>query len=286
MALLLQEKNNSLSKYIEEISAIPMLTEEEEHNYAVLKENGDLNAAKILINSHLRLVVKIAMKYKNYGLSLTDLIAEGNLGLMRAVREFSVEKGCKLATYAMWWIKANIQEYILKNWSLIKIGTTLTQKKLFFNLRKIKAKILSEDKKYLSNNDVKEISKLMNIDEKSVIELDNRLSLHDISLNQKAYSQDDESQRELGDLIKSKELPPDVLYEKRQTRLNQIRLLKESFSILNDREKAILLNRKLTENPMTLQELSEKYGVSMERVRQIEEQAVKKIQNFILTKSK
>lgn len=286
MALLLQEKNNSLSKYIEEISAIPMLTEEEEHNYAVLKENGDLNAAKILINSHLRLVVKIAMKYKNYGLSLTDLIAEGNLGLMRAVREFSVEKGCKLATYAMWWIKANIQEYILKNWSLIKIGTTLTQKKLFFNLRKIKAKILSEDKKYLSNNDVKEISKLMNIDEKSVIELDNRLSSHDISLNQKAYSQDDESQRELGDLIKSKELPPDVLYEKRQTRLNQIRLLKESFSVLNDREKAILLNRKLTENPMTLQELSEKYGVSMERVRQIEEQAVKKIQNFILTKSK
>ena len=286
MALLLQEKNNSLSKYIEEISAIPMLTEEEEHNYAVLKENGDLNAAKILINSHLRLVVKIAMKYKNYGLSLTDLIAEGNLGLMRAVREFSVEKGCKLATYAMWWIKANIQEYILKNWSLIKIGTTLTQKKLFFNLRKIKAKILSEDKKYLSNNDVKEISKLMNIDEKSVIELDNRLSSHDISLNQKAYSQDDESQRELGDLIKSKELPPDVLYEKRQTRLNQIRLLKESFSVLNDREKTILLNRKLTENPMTLQELSEKYGVSMERVRQIEEQAVKKILNFILTKSK
>ena len=286
MALLLQEKNNSLSKYIEEISAIPMLTEDEDHNYAVLKENGDLNAAKILINSHLRLVVKIAMKYKNYGLSLTDLIAEGNLGLMRAVREFSVEKGCKLATYAMWWIKANIQEYILKNWSLIKIGTTLTQKKLFFNLRKIKAKILSEDKKYLSNNDVKEISKLMNIDEKSVVELDNRLSSHDISLNQKAYSQDDESQRELGDLIKSKELPPDVLYEKRQTRLNQIRLLKESFSVLNDREKAILLNRKLTENPMTLQELSEKYGVSMERVRQIEEQAVKKIQNFILTKSK
>ncbi len=286
MALLLQEKNNSLSKYIEEISAIPMLTEEEEHNYAVLKENGDLNAAKILINSHLRLVVKIAMKYKNYGLSLTDLIAEGNLGLMRAVREFSVEKGCKLATYAMWWIKANIQEYILKNWSLIKIGTTLTQKKLFFNLRKIKAKILSEDKKYLSNNDVKEISKLMNIDEKSVVELDNRLSSHDISLNQKAYSQDDESQRELGDLIKSKELPPDVLYEKRQTRLNQIKLLKESFSILNDREKAILLNRKLTENPMTLQELSEKYGISMERVRQIEEQAVKKIQSFILTKSK
>lgn len=286
MALLLQEKNNSLSKYIEEISAIPVLTEEEEHNYAVLKENGDLNAAKILINSHLRLVVKIAMKYKNYGLSLTDLIAEGNLGLMRAVREFSVEKGCKLATYAMWWIKANIQEYILKNWSLIKIGTTLTQKKLFFNLRKIKAKILSEDKKYLSNNDVKEISKLMNIDEKSVIELDNRLSSRDISLNQKAYSQDDESQRELGDLIKSKELPPDVLYEKRQTRLNQIKLLKESFSVLNDREKAILLNRKLTENPMTLQELSEKYGVSMERVRQIEEQAVKKIQNFILTKSK
>ena len=286
MALLLQEKNNSLSKYIEEISAIPMLTEEEEHNYAVLKENGDLNAAKILINSHLRLVVKIAMKYKNYGLSLTDLIAEGNLGLMRAVREFSVEKGCKLATYAMWWIKANIQEYILKNWSLIKIGTTLTQKKLFFNLKKIKAKILSEDKKYLSNNDVKEISKLMNIDEKSVVELDNRLSSHDISLNQKAYSQDDESQRELGDLIKSKELPPDVLYEKRQTRLNQIRLLKESFSILNDREKAILLNRKLTENPMTLQELSEKYGISMERVRQIEEQAVKKIQSFILTKSK
>lgn len=286
MALLIQEKNNSLSKYIEEISAIPMLTEEEEHNYAVLKENGDLNAAKILINSHLRLVVKIAMKYKNYGLSLTDLIAEGNLGLMRAVREFSVEKGCKLATYAMWWIKANIQEYILKNWSLIKIGTTLTQKKLFFNLRKIKAKILSEDKKYLSNNDVKEISKLMNIDEKSVIELDNRLSSRDISLNQKAYSQDDESQRELGDLIKSKELPPDVLYEKRQTRLNQIKLLKESFSVLNDREKAILLNRKLTENPMTLQELSEKYGISMERVRQIEEQAVKKIQSFILTKSK
>lgn len=286
MSLILQDKNNSLSKYIEEISRIPMLTEEEEYNYAVLKESGDLNAAKILINSHLRLVVKIAMKYKNYGLSITDLIAEGNIGLMRAVREFSVDKGCKLATYAMWWIKANIQEYILKNWSLIKIGTTLTQKKLFFNLRKVKAKILSEDRKYLTNNDVKEISKLMNIDERSVVELDSRLSSRDVSLNQKAYSQDDESQRELGDLIKSKELPPDVLYEKRQTKLKQMKLLKESFSVLNEREKNVLLSRKLTENPKTLQELSAKYGVSIERIRQIEEQAVKKIQNFILTKSK
>lgn len=281
----LQEvKQNSLSKYIEEISKIPMLTPEEEHNYALLKEQGDLNAAKILINSHLKLVVKIALKYKNYGLSLSDLIAEGNIGLMRAVKEFSLDKGCRVSTYAMWWIKASIQEYILKSWSLVKIGTTLNQKKLFFNLQKIKRKILPNDRSYLTNNDVKEISEIMNVDENEVKELDSRLHSRDVSLNQKAYSQDDESGRELGDLIKSKELPPDVIYQKRQEKIRQVKLLKESLESLNERERDVILNRKLTDNPATLQDLSVKYNVSIERVRQIEEQAIKKMQNYIITK--
>lgn len=275
---------NSLLKYLEEISKIPFLTKEEEYNLAKQKDEGDLNAAKILISSHLRLVVKIASKYKNYGLQMSDLIAEGNLGLMKAVKEFSLEKGCRLSTYAMWWIKANIQEYILKSWSLVKIGTTLNQKKLFFNLQKVKHRILGYDKKFLGNDEIKKISYYLNVSDREVIELDKRLYSKDVSLNQKVYSNDDDSTRELGDMIKSKELPPDVQYELKQEKQQKMLLLKEAVDTLNDREKDIIMNRKLTDEPQTLQEFSKKYNISMERVRQIEEQAIKKLQSYVLLK--
>lgn len=282
--LIKVDHKNSLLKYLEEISKIPFLTKEEEYNLAKQKDDGDLNAAKILISSHLRLVVKIATKYKNYGLQMSDLIAEGNLGLMKAVKEFSLEKGCRLSTYAMWWIKANIQEYILKSWSLVKIGTTLNQKKLFFNLQKVKHKLLSYDKKFLGSEEIKKISYYLNVNEREVVELDSRLSSKDISLNQKVYSNEDDSSRELGDMIKSKELPPDVQYEIKQERQQKMLLLKEAVNTLNDREKDIIMNRKLTDEPKTLQEFSTKYNISMERVRQIEEQAIKKLQTYVLKK--
>jgi RNA polymerase sigma-32 factor len=260
-----------------------MLTDREEREYALLKDSGDLDAAKMLISSHLRLVVKIAFKYQNYGLPIMDMISEGNIGLMKAVKEFSLEKGCKLATYAMWWIKAAIQDYILKSWSLVKIGTTVTQKKLFFNLSKIKNKILSYEHRHeLSNSNIKYIASELNVDEKDVIEMDQRMFKKDISLNKKNSRVDDES-REIGELIPSKYgTPENVLMYKNDSEMKQ-NLLKRSFGLLNDREREILFSRKLNENPVTLKELSQKYGISGERIRQIEENAIKKIQNYVIT---
>ncbi|MDR1499328.1 MAG: RNA polymerase factor sigma-32 [Rickettsiales bacterium] len=283
MMLTTLERCDALSKYLCEIYKIPMLTDREEREYALLKDSGDLDAAKMLISSHLRLVVKIAFKYQNYGLPIMDMISEGNIGLMKAVKEFSLEKGCKLATYAMWWIKAAIQDYILKSWSLVKIGTTVTQKKLFFNLSKIKNKILSYEHRHeLSNSNIKYIASELNVDEKDVIEMDQRMFKKDISLNKKNSRVDDES-REIGELIPSKYgTPENVLMYKNDSEMKQ-NLLKRSFGLLNDREREILFSRKLNENPVTLKELSQKYGISGERIRQIEENAIKKIQNYVIT---
>lgn len=275
---------NSLSRYIEEISKIPILTEEEERKYALLKEQGDLNAAKVLVTSHLKLVVKIASKYRNYGLPMADLISEGNIGLMKAVKDFSLEKGCRIATYAMWWIKANIQEYILKSWSLVKIGTTLNQKKLFFNLSKIKSKILNYDKKFLSESDIKKIAGYLNVEENDVKEMDKRMFIPDISINKTIGNGDSEEKREFGDLLPSKEIRQDILLDAKREKAKKMKLLKESLSILNERERDIIENRRFIEDPKTLKEFAEKYGISSERVRQIEEQGIKKMQNYILNK--
>ncbi len=279
------EKTTALNNYIAEISKIPMLTEEEERRYALLKEQGDINAAKILVKSHLKLVVKIANKYKNYGLCMSDLIAEGNLGLMKAVKDFSLSKGCRVATYAMWWIKANIQEYILRSWSLVKIGTTLDQKKLFFNLGKIKNKLLSyNNKRYLDNQDVKQIANYLNVQEKEVIEMDQRMFNSDVSINKLIASSTDGEKKELGEFLPSKEIRQDNLIDLRREKLRRIKLLQEALSILNDRERDIVQNRQLDPQGKPLKDFSQKYNISIERVRQIEEQGIKKMKQFILNK--
>ncbi|MBO4956445.1 MAG: RNA polymerase factor sigma-32 [Rickettsiales bacterium] len=278
--LVALEQQNSLNKYLSEVYKIPVLTEEEEKRYALLKEQGDLNAAKILISSHLRLVVKIAFTYKRYGLPMMDVISEGNIGLMRAVKEFTLSKGCKLATYAMWWIRATIQDFILKSWSLVKIGTTVAQKKLFFNLSKIKDKIFSYDQKELTNDNIKYISQQLNVPEYEVISMDKRLSKQDISLN-RASNRIDDDNKEIIELLPSKYGTPESILMARDSGNKKQLLIQNAIKMLNDREKDILYNRRLIENPLTLKELSEKYQISGERIRQIEEGALKKIKDFI-----
>jgi RNA polymerase sigma-32 factor len=278
--LIALEQQGSLTKYLAEIYKIPMLTDEEERMYAKLKDEGDLNAAKILITSHLRFVAKVAFKYQNYGLPMGDLISEGNIGLMKAVKEFSLEKGCRLATYAVWWIKASIQDFILKSWSLVKIGTTVAQKKLFFNLNKIKNKIMSCEQRELNSSNVKYIADTLNVNEKDVIEMDQRFYKKDVSLNKKNSRTDDE-EKEIIELIPSKYGTPESVLASKYEKRTKYELLSESLKLLNVREKEILTKRKLTENPLTLKELSQEYGISDERIRQIEEGALKKIKNYV-----
>ena len=279
MLVTLEQKNN-LAKYLTEVYKIPVLTEEEEMEYAKKKEEGDLNAAKILISSHLRLVVKIAFKYQNYGLPIMDMISEGNIGLMKAVRDFTLEKGCRLATYAMWWIRAYIQDFILKSWSLVKIGTTIAQKKLFFNLNKIKNKILSYGQKDLNNENIKYISDTLSVSEDEVKDMNNRLYKKDISLNQKSKN-NNEDNKEIMELIPAKTQTPEIIFASTSENKKRKEIFREALNTLNEREKAIIFERKLDEEQATLKDLSIKYGVSGERIRQIEESAIKKIQKYI-----
>ena len=279
MLVTLEQKNN-LAKYLTEVYKIPVLTEEEEMEYAKKKEEGDLNAAKILISSHLRLVVKIAFKYQNYGLPIMDMISEGNIGLMKAVRDFTLEKGCRLATYAMWWIRAYIQDFILKSWSLVKIGTTTAQKKLFFNLNKIKNKILSYGQKDLNNENIKYISNTLSVSEDEVKDMNNRLYKKDISLNQKSKN-NNEDNKEIMELIPAKTQTPEIIFASTSENKKRKEIFREALNTLNEREKAIIFERKLDEEQATLKDLSIKYGVSGERIRQIEESAIKKIQKYI-----
>ena len=279
MLVTLEQKNN-LAKYLTEVYKIPVLTEEEEMEYAKKKEEGDLNAAKILISSHLRLVVKIAFKYQNYGLPIMDMISEGNIGLMKAVRDFTLEKGCRLATYAMWWIRAYIQDFILKSWSLVKIGTTTAQKKLFFNLNKIKNKILSYGQKDLNNENIKYISDTLSVSEDEVKDMNNRLYKKDISLNQKSKN-NNEDNKEIIELIPAKTQTPEIIFASTSENKKRKEIFREALNTLNEREKAIIFERKLDEEQATLKDLSIKYGVSGERIRQIEESAIKKIQKYI-----
>lgn len=279
MLVTLEQKNN-LAKYLTEVYKIPVLTEEEEMEYAKKKEEGDLNAAKILISSHLRLVVKIAFKYQNYGLPIMDMISEGNIGLMKAVRDFTLEKGCRLATYAMWWIRAYIQDFILKSWSLVKIGTTTAQKKLFFNLNKIKNKILSYGQKDLNNENIKYISDTLSVSEDEVKDMNNRLYKKDISLNQKSKN-NNEDNKEIMELIPAKTQTPEIIFASISENKKRKEIFREALNTLNEREKAIIFERKLDEEQATLKDLSIKYGVSGERIRQIEESAIKKIQKYI-----
>ena len=271
----------TLSNYLNEIKKFPMLSAEEEYTLATrLRIHGDTDAAHQLVTSHLRLVAKLAMGYKGYGLPITDIMSEGNVGLMQAVQKFDPEKGFRLATYALWWVKAAMQEYILRSWSLVKIGTTAVQKKLFFNLRRAKNQIQAYEDGDLNPENLEKISKQLNVPEKEVVNMNRRLSGADPSLNAK-ISSDDGSQTEWQDWIEADTPNQEEEYAEKEEDSIRKDLISESLSVLNERELDIVQTRRLSEETTTLEELSEKYGISRERVRQIEVRALEKIKKEI-----
>ncbi len=272
-----------LSAYLAQIKKFPMLDAEEEYLLAKNWRNtGNIKAAEKLVTSHLRLVAKIAMGYKGYGLPVSEMISEGNIGLMQAVKKFKPEKGFRLATYAMWWIKASIQEYILRSWSLVKIGTTTAQKKLFFNLKKIKNQISPRSEGDLKNEHVKEIADKLDVSEDEVVSMNRRLAGKEFSLNAPINEDGDEWQ----DWLVDKELDQDLKFAQKQEMEQRKDLLQESIKILNDREKEILYSRRLTDEPITLEDLSKKFKISRERIRQIENKAFEKLQKHMLNSAR
>lgn len=271
-----------LSRYMNEVNQLPYLTEEEELALANRwKNEKDIEAAHKLVTSHLRLVVKLAFGYRGYGLPLMELIAEGNIGLMQAVKKFSPEKGFRLATYAIWWIKASIQEYILRSWSLVKIGTTAAQKKLFFNLRRLKRKLNKLDNTSLAPHEIKTIAHELNVSEGDVVEMDSRLG-HDQSLNAPAFSsEDDHASGELIDYLEEDKESHEELLANHADMSYKQHLFQKALTTLNTREKDIITARRLKETPTTLEDLSTTYHISRERVRQIEVRALEKLQAYI-----
>ena len=272
-----------LSAYLVQIKKFPMLAAEEEYMLAKnWKTEGDVKAAEKLVTSHLRLVAKIAMGYRGYGLPVNEMISEGNVGLMHAVKKFEPEKGFRLATYAMWWIRASIQEYILRSWSLVKIGTTTAQKKLFFNLKKIKNQIAPQSEGDLRPEHVDEIANKLDVSKKEVVSMNRRLSGKEFSLNAQVGEDGDEWQ----DWLVDKELDHDLKFAHQEEMEQRRGLLKDSIKILNDREREILYSRRLNDDPTTLEDLSKKYNISRERIRQIENKAFEKIQKHMLISAK
>ena len=272
-----------LSTYLAQIKKFPMLAAEEEYMLAKnWKTTGNIKSAEKLVTSHLRLVAKIAMGYKGYGLPVSEMISEGNVGLMQAVKKFKPEKGFRLATYAMWWIKASIQEYILRSWSLVKIGTTTAQKKLFFNLKKIKNQIAPRSEGDLRDEHVTEIADKLDVRKDEVVSMNRRLSGKEFSLNSPIGEDGDEWQ----DWLVDKELDHDLKFAQQEEMKQRKDLLSDSIKILNDREKEILYARRLNDEPITLEDLSKKYKISRERIRQIENKAFEKLQKNMLNSAK
>ena len=272
-----------LTKYLVEIKKFPMLEKEEEYILAKSwKDRGDLKSAEKLVTSHLRLVAKIAMGYRGYGLPVSELVSEGNVGLMQAVKKFDPERGFRLATYAMWWIKASMQEYILRSWSLVKIGTTAAQKKLFFNLKKLKNQIAPKADGDLRPDQVTEISKRLSVSNEEVVSMNRRLFSPEKSLNDLVGENGDEWQ----DWLADKSMDQELLISQKQELKERQNLLNESIYVLNDREKEILYARRLNEKVSTLDDLSKKYKISRERVRQIENKAFEKLQKHMLNVAK
>lgn len=271
--------DNSLAAYMEKIKTFPVLTEEQEISLITdLQQNGNMQAAQILVTSHLRLAAKIAMTYRRYGLPLADIISEANIGLMQAVKKFDLSKKVRLATYAIWWIKAAINDYILRSWSLVKIGSSAAQKKLFYNLKRIKARLGLYENKELAPQEVKAIARELVVDESDVKEMNMRLS-GDKSLNVAVSDEDDDERIDL--LVdKSQNVEDKVL--RKQEAAYKTAVLRQCIAQLNEREQYIVKNRLLTEEPLTLNEVGEKFGVSRERIRQIEEAAFKKLQQLVL----
>lgn len=269
-------EENSLHAYLEEIRKFPVLSEEEEnqllHNF---KENGDLAAAQKLITSHLRLAVKIALTYRRYGLPTADLISEANIGLMQAVKKFDINKNVRLSTYAILWIKAALNDFVLRSWSLVKIGTVAAQKKLFYNLGRIKARLGIYENKELEPSVVKQIAQELVVDEKDVVEMNQRIG-GDTSLNTAAHNNDDEQMEKI-DLLADKTQNIEGRLEQKQEAEVRRKILQTCLAKLNDREQYIVKNRMLTDSPQTLEDIGAKFNISRERVRQIEKKAFEKL---------
>jgi RNA polymerase sigma-32 factor len=271
----------NLSRYLQEIRKFPMLSPEEEYQLAKRwKDEGDEKAAHKLVTSHLRLVAKIAMGYRGYGLPVGELISEGNVGMMQAVKRFDPDRGFRLATYAMWWIRAAIQEYILHSWSLVKMGTTAAQKKLFFNLRRLKGQMAALEDGDLKPEQVEKIAKALDVPEQDVISMNRRLASPDHSLNAPVRA---DSEGEWQDWLVDEQETQETELAERQDLTNRRELLGEALKTLNERERHILIERRLKDEPTTLEELSQQYGISRERVRQIEVRAFEKLQKSMKT---
>ena len=271
--------SGGLARYLEEIRKFPMLEPEEEFMLAKRwQEHGDTEAAHKLVTSHLRLVTRIAMGYRGYGLPIGEVISEGNVGLMQAVKRFEPDKGFRLATYAMWWIKAAIQEYILRSWSLVKMGTTANQKKLFFNLRKAKSKISALGEGDLKPDQVAQIAKRLGVTEKDVVDMNRRLG-GDVSLNAPIREEGDSG--EWQDWLVDESSDQEAKLAESEESDNRRKALGEALSVLNDRERRIFEARRLADDPITLEDLAAEFGVSRERVRQIEVRAFEKVQRAV-----
>ena len=269
--------DGNLSRYLDQIRQFPMLEPDEEFKLAKSwKDKGDVDAAHQLVTSHLRLVAKIAMGYRGYGLPMADLISEGNLGMMHAVKKFEPDKGFRLATYAMWWIKAAIQEYILRSWSLVKIGTTSAQKKLFFNLRRLKNKIQDVDDGHLKDEQITHIAETLDVSEQDVISMEQRMAGGDHSLNA-TISRDGEQPTEWQDWLEDDRVDQETSFAEAEEYNARKSLMVEALKELNEREQRIIEARRLAEPPLTLEELATEFGVSRERVRQIEVRAFEKL---------
>lgn len=275
----------TFARYMSEINKFPYLTEQEEYDLAVKwTEENDLSAAHKLVTSHLRLVAKIALSFRGYGLPLLELISEGNIGLMQAVKKFDPSKGFRLATYAMWWIKAQIQEYVLHSWSLVKIGTTTAQKKLFFNLRKLKNRLKKMDDAGLTPNEVAMIANELQVSEKDVVEMNQRLNNSDQSLNDPILGYDGEKVEHLDFIAEEADNHETIMIESNELQHKKA-MLANAIDHLNERERQIIYKRRLTEPQATLEDLSQEYGISRERIRQIETRAMEKLQQLVQTES-
>ena len=269
----------NLSRYLQEIRKFPMLEPEQEFMLAKSwREHGDTEAAHKLVTSHLRLVAKIAMGYRGYGLPIGEVISEGNVGLMQAVKKFEPERGFRLATYAMWWIKASIQEYILRSWSLVKMGTTANQKKLFFNLRKAKSKISALNEGDLRPDQVQVIAKRLGVTEQDVVDMNRRLG-GDASLN--APIREDGDSGEWQDWLADNSESQETIMAEHEELDNRRKALGSALEVLNERERRIFEARRLADDPITLEDLAAEFGVSRERVRQIEVRAFEKVQKAV-----
>ena len=271
--------DSNLARYLQDIRKFPLLEPEEEYMLAKRwKEHEDQEAAAKMVNSHLRLVAKIAMGYRGYGLPLGEIISEGNVGLMQAVKRFEPEKGFRLATYAMWWIRASIQEYILRSWSLVKIGTTAAQKKLFFNLRRMKGEIKALEEGDLKKENLEKIATTLDVSEEEVINMNRRMSGPDSSLNAPLRA---DAEGEWQDWLVDDSDNQETILADQEEMDERRKMLLGAMDVLNERERKVLAARRLLENPQTLEELSQEYGISRERVRQIEVRAFEKLQKAV-----